>query len=229
MTSGMKWAFVLSGLLCILALFLLKNFSSDQEGYAPLSYFAIWRKMNPGLKRLLFSDILIRFCEQIPHVFVVLWCMNIVGTTATEFGILTAIEMIVATLIYIPVARYSDKMERKPFVIITFIFLTVFPILLYFSRSWGMLLIAFVIKGLKEFGEPTRKAMIMDLSPDHARARSVGVYYFIRDGLAAFAALLGGWLWHLNPDINLWVAAGFGTIGTIAFAFFGRTVSSKHR
>jgi hypothetical protein len=29
-----------------------------------------------------------------------------------------------------------------------------------------MMTVAFIIRGLKEFGEPTRKALIMDLAPE---------------------------------------------------------------
>ena len=226
MEAGMKWAFCLSALLCLSALFLLKNFSGKSDTYKALALMGIWMRMDRRLKGLLFSDILIRFCEQIPYVFVVIWCMNEVGISAGQFGVLTAIEMIVATLIYIPVARFSDRTERKPFVVATFIFFTLFPILLFFSHSWEMLLLSFVVRGLKEFGEPTRKAMIVELSIHHATARTVGVYYFIRDTLAAFAALVGGWLWYLSPGINLWTAAAFGMIGTFLFIILSKPIKN---
>src|SRR5204863_2260168 len=138
-------------------------------------------QMDARLKNLLLSDILIRFCEQIPFVFVVIWCLDFVKISPQKFGILTAIEMLTAALIYIPVASFADKTERKPFVIITFIFFTIFPLVLYFSRSFLALFFAFVIRGLKEFGEPTRKAIILDLSHKDYKARGFGMYYFIRD------------------------------------------------
>ncbi len=222
LTAGIRWAFGVSALLCLGALFLLKNFPGKSEHYTPLPLVAIWRRMDGRLKNLLLSDILIRFCEQIPYVFVVLWCMNEAGISAAQFGLLTALEMLTAALVYIPVARFSDRMERKPFVLVTFIFFTLFPLLLLFSRSWTMLVIAFVVRGLKEFGEPTRKAMIVDLSILGAQARTVGVYYFLRDFIVAFVAFLGGWLWMISPAVNLWVATGFGLIGTVVFAVFGK-------
>ena len=153
--------------------------------------------------------------------------MNIVHISATRFGVLTAIEMIVATLIYIPVARYSDRMERKPFVAITFMFFTAFPVMLYFSHTWPLLILAFVIRGLKEFGEPTRKALIVELSPKDAAARSVGVYYAVRDSIAACAALLGGLLWQISPTVNLWTAAGFGLTGTLVYLAVGKTTVAR--
>ncbi len=223
MKGGIRWAFAISAALCLSTLLFLKNFSGRNQEYQHVPPLQIWRQMDAHLKGLLFSDILIRFCEQIPYVFVVIWCMDIAKVSAGRFGLLTAIEMVVATLIYIPVARYSDRTARKPFIVVTFVFFSLFPILLYFSHTWPMLLLAFVIRGLKEFGEPTRKALIADLSMKGAMARSIGVYYFIRDTLAACAALLGGWLWHIHPSVNLWTAAGFGLLGTFLFLFFGKS------
>lgn len=222
LAAGIRWAFGVSAVLCLCGLFLLKNFPGKNEKYEPMPFLVIWRRMDRRLKNLLVSDILIRFCEQIPYMFVVIWCMNEVKTSAMQFGILTAIEMTVAALIYIPVARFSDSMERKPFVAVTFVFFTLFPVLLFFSKSWLMLVMAFVVRGLKEFGEPTRKAMIVELSPAEAQARTVGVYYFTRDFVTAFAAFLGGWLWHFNPALNLWAAAAFGVLGTLFFIVFGK-------
>lgn len=227
LVAGIRWAFCISALLCLAGLFLLRNFPDRSEKYEPLPLPLIWQRMNGRLKNLLFSDILIRFCEQIPYVFVVIWCLDEAKISARQFGILTAIEMAVAALVYIPVARFSDRMERKPFVVATFVFFTLFPVLLFFSKNWVMLLIAFVVRGLKEFGEPTRKAMIVELAPEEAQARTVGVYYFMRDFAAAFAAFLGGWLWYTAPGINLWTAAGFGLIGTVTFAVFGKEVQGR--
>ncbi|TAK35946.1 MAG: MFS transporter [Saprospiraceae bacterium] len=222
MVGGIRAAFGVSAVLCLAGLFLLKNFSGKSETYEQLPFLTIWQRMDGRLKNLLFSDILIRFCEQIPYVFVVLWCINRVGVSAGQFGVLTAVEMTVAALIYIPVASFSDRMERKPFVAATFIFFTLFPVLLFYSETWPMLLLAFVVRGLKEFGEPTRKAMIVELSIEGAQARTVGAYYFIRDFTTAFAAFLGGWLWLQNPGLNLWTAAAFGAVGTVAFLFLGK-------
>jgi hypothetical protein len=39
---------------------------------------------------------------------------------------------------------------------------------------------AFIIGGLREIGEPARKAMIVDLAEPEVRARTVGLYYLMR-------------------------------------------------
>jgi MFS family permease len=124
------------------------------------------RLMNPAMKGLVVTDILVRFCEQIPYAFVVVWCMKVIAepVSALQFGWLTTIEMATAVLVYIPVAYMADRSTKKPFVVATFF--SLFPLVLLFSHSIGWLVVAFILRGLKEFGEPTRKALIMDLSPD---------------------------------------------------------------
>ena len=89
------------------------------------------------------------------------------------------------------------------------------------------LIIAFIIRGLKEFGEPTRKAIILDLCPKDAKARGYGLYYFVRDFIVSFAAFLGGFIWKISPAFNLFTAAAFGVVGTVIFIFYGKEQASK--
>jgi len=188
----------------------------------------LYRLMNPSMKGLLVSDILVRFCEQIPYAFVVVWCMKTIAdpVSAVQFGLLTTIEMATAVLVYIPVAYLADRGGKKPFVLITFVFFTLFPLALLYSRSFEWLVAAFVLRGLKEFGEPTRKSLIMDLSPDHCKAGMFGLYYLIRDVVVSAAALGGAVLWQIGPETNLVAAFVFGVIGTAGFAVWGRDVRS---
>jgi len=184
------------------------------------------RLMNPAMKGLLVSDILVRFCEQIPYAFVVVWCMKTIAepVSAVQFGLLTTIEMATAVLVYIPVAYMADRSTKKPFVTVTFVFFTFFPLMLMYSRSFEWLVLAFILRGLKEFGEPTRKALIMELSPDNCKAGMFGLYYLIRDVFVAVAALGGAFLWQISPETNFVAAFVFGVIGTLGFAVFGRDV-----
>lgn len=188
----------------------------------PVQAPGIRQLFSPALRSLLASDILVRFAEQIPYAFVVVWVVNNNGVSPLQFGILTTVEMITAMLVYIPVARLSDQYGKKRFVLITFMFFTAFPLVLLVSRSFSALVVAFVIRGLKEFGEPTRKALIMDLAPETAKARTFGAYYLVRDIIVSVAALSSALLWNISPALNFTVAAGFGLAGTILFAIYGK-------
>lgn len=226
---GIKIAFGISIALSLVGIIFINKLTSEAKEEKPekIHPVELWRTFDKKLKNLLVSDILVRFCEQIPYVFVVIWCLNVVKISASEFGYLTAIEMATSALIFIPVASYSDRLEKKPFVVITFIFFTIFPFMLYFSKTFWLLAIAFFIRGLKEFGEPTRTALILELSKKGLEARSFGMYYFIRDGIVAFAGFLGGVLWKVSPELNLFLATGFGILGTLYFAFFGKGMESN--
>jgi hypothetical protein len=71
--------------------------------------------------------------------------------------------------------------------------------------------------------------MIIELSVKNAEARSFGLYYFVRDFIVSFAAFLGGFLWKISPEINLFTASLAGAAGTLFFLFFGKGIDKlKH-
>ncbi len=75
-----------------------------------------------------------------------------------------------------------------------------------------------MIGGLREIGEPARKAMIVDLSEDKIRARSVGLYYLVRSLSITPAAAIGGLLWKIDPQVPFVTAGIIGLVGTLVFA-----------
>lgn len=241
---GVRFAFVAALGMALLALAMQQAMIEEPppKTEAQGSMLSAFKRISPELRFLLASDILVRFCEQIPYAFVVVWCVSLNKITPMQFGLLTVVEMATAMLVYIPVAFFADKAGKKPFVVATFGFFTLFPLILLLSHSMPMMLLAFAVRGLKEFGEPTRKALILDLAPEGRKASVFGAYYLLRDSVVSLAAFGGAFLWdpalmgkalsmagiHWNasalcsPESNLLVAAAFGLAGTILMAFFGR-------
>jgi MFS family permease len=183
-------------------------------------FLEVVRSFSPGLRELLISDILIRFCERVPYAFVVLWAMNHLGVGAQAYGLLVSFEMITAMVCYIPIAHLADKHGRGPFVLATFGFFTLFPVALMWATSFSWLAMAFVVRGLKEFGEPARKAMIISSAAPELRARTYGAYYLIRDCIVTSGSFLGVWLWSISPRANFMGAALCGAAGTLWFWWF---------
>jgi len=119
----------------------------------------------------------------------------------------------------------QDWGRKTPFVGITFLALTLFPLILFFSRTFLWLLAAFIVLGFRETGEPSRKAMIVDLAPKEKRGESVGIYYTLR-GLAVMPApILGGILWGINPQALFLLAT---VIGVVAILLLLTTVKEAH-
>lgn len=219
--GGMKISFLISIALAAAAAIIIRRFYAEPRSGRrnPASAFSIWKSFPPYLKRLLLADCIIRWAEGMPSVYVVLFVINVLGYSALTFGFLTSLQTITSMLVYIPVSISADRGNRRPFVLITFLFFALFPLLLGISHSSLSVVAAFVAGGLRELGEPARKAMIVDLAAPALRGRTIGLYYFIR-GMAVFpASLAGGWLWTISPRAPFLAASALGLIAVALFAF----------
>ena len=216
---GMKAGFAVSfalaaAMLVVLGLAFREKSSAESPPLTPAPSPGV-RGLHPTLRRLLVADCLIRLCEGLPDVFLVVWALEIVRVSPAQFGLLVSIMMATSILSYFPAAMLADRVEKKPFVVATFLFFTLFPVAVLAARDFGHLAAAYVIGGLREIGEPARKAMIVDLSAFSARGRTVGLYYAIRGFAVAGAAAVGGALWTIRPSLTFFVAGALGAAGTL--------------
>ena len=130
---------------------------------------------------------------------------------------MTAIALKTRTLAN-PAGRIADRIGRKPFVIATFVCFSLYPVAVVMSSGFVSLVVAFVIGGLREIGEPSRKAMIVDFAQENLRARTVGLYYLVRSITITPSAAIGGLLWVLSPRAPFVTAGIIGLVGTLVFA-----------
>src|SRR5215204_1317856 len=106
---------------------------------APANIRGVWRSFHAALKRLLISDIIIRTCEGMAEIFVVLYVTNVTGLGVAQYGALVAVQMVTAIFVYIPAARIADRVGRKPFVIATFVCFALFPVAVALAWSFATL------------------------------------------------------------------------------------------
>jgi MFS family permease len=228
--GGVRIALVISIFLSTAIIFVQWQLREEPKQEVPADeHWNFWRSVrefNSPMRRLLLSDILIRFCERIPYAWVVIFAMDYIGVSAKQVGVLTTIEMLAAILCIIPASHYADRYGREPFVIVTFIMFTLFPISLLMSRSFSALVIAFAIRGLKEFGDTSRKALIIGYAESQRRGQMIGAYYLARDLIVSAGAILGAYLWKLGPALNFLGAAAFGAAGTI---FYVKTIRQSRQ
>ena len=85
--------------------------------------------------------------------------------------------------------------------------------------------LAFILRGLKEFGEPTRKSLIMDLTPADRKAAMFGLCYMMPDVIVLLAAFGVGLLWLIGPQANCLAAFACGIMGTVFFAIKGENLT----
>jgi MFS family permease len=188
--------------------------TNDYEGATIREILA---RMPAALKRLLLAECLVRFGEGIAAAFIVLYVTSVLGYSAPAFGLLYALQQTISLVSYLPSGRLADVTGRRPLIALTFLFFALFPLAVQSANSLGLLIVAFVIGGAKEMGEPARKALIVDLSDPTQRGRAVGVYYTIRNLLIVPAGAIGGLLWARAPHWPLLAGFGIGMIGLLVF------------
>lgn len=179
--------------------------------------FGVWKSFHGQLKRLLISDIFIRTCEGMTDVLVILYVTDVLHISVARFGTLLAILFTTTLLIYLPASKAVERVGRRPFIIATFCAFALYPLAVVNAHDFTGLVIAFIIGGLREIGEPARKAMIVDFAEPRLRARSVGLYYLLRSLAITPAAAVGGLLWKISPQTPFVVAGVFGVVGSFTF------------
>jgi MFS family permease len=216
--SGVRAGLLVTLGLAALTFLLVLKVNITIQSSAATNIGGVWRSFHPALKRLLISDIIIRMCEGMTGVLTILYVTNVQGFSTGRFGTLIAIQMVTSILVYIPAGKIADRIGRKPFVIATFLSFGLFPLAVIVASSFASLIVAFVVGGLREIGEPARKAMIVDFARDDLRARSVGLYYLVRSLSITPAAAIGGILWKIAPQVPFLTAGIIGFAGTLVFA-----------
>ncbi len=215
--SGVHLGLIVTLALAALTALLIRFINITRLPHQPTNIFGVWKSFQSGLKRLLISDIFIRTCEGMADVLIILYVTNVLHVSFTRFGTLIAVSTITTLVIYLPAAKAADRVGRRPFIIATFCAFALYPLAIVSAHDFGGLVIAFIIGGLREIGEPARKAMIVDFAEPQLRARTVGLYYLVRSLAITPAAAIGGLLWKLAPQTPFAIAGAFGVTGAFIF------------
>lgn len=174
-----------------------------------------WTWPTRELRRLLAAECLVRIGEAIAASFLVLYVTQVRGVALSTFGWLYALQQAVALAVSIPAARFAA--HERQLIALTFAFFAIHPLAVIAAPGTVGLAAAFVAGGLKEVGEPTRKASIVDRCRPAARAREVGTYYTIRNLLVVPGGVIGAVLWRHRPALVLMTAAAVSAAGLFVF------------
>jgi predicted MFS family arabinose efflux permease len=185
---------------------------------------AILRHMHPTLRRLWLAEVFKRWCDWLVRDFIVLYVIFVRGLSPVQFGVFVAVQNTTALLTYLPIGRMTRTVGLQPFIGLTFVFFALFPLALVLLPGGDWLVLAFVVQGLREIGEPARKALITSLLPPEVRARGVGLYWGIRAFAICTASLAGAALWlAFGPETLLYTAFVCGCVGAGLFYVLCRT------
>ncbi|MSQ95672.1 MAG: MFS transporter [Gemmataceae bacterium] len=180
----------------------------------------VLRQFPPNLRRLLLAEILTRWCDWLVRELVVVYLAANRGLKNHEILSLITLQHLVALATYLPIGRMTQAVGLRPFIGLTFVFFALFPLTLILVED-GWMWIAFIVYGLREIGEPARKAMITTNMPEAIRARGVGLYWGLRAFAVCTSALVGAWLWQWRgPEMLFTAAFVFGILGIVVYYLF---------
>ncbi|MFW6449200.1 MAG: MFS transporter [Halobacteriota archaeon] len=197
------------------------------------------RSLPDAHRPLLVADSLVRFANGMVYAFFVLVITELMAigldlelptvgaiglSPVAFFGVLSAIEMLVALLSMAPVARLAERTGLKPVVGLGFFVYAAFPVLFVFAPENQLLLVAlFAFSGLRFAGLPAHKALIVGPAEAGAGGRVTGSYYLVRGLIVIPSGLVGGVVWDvLSPELSFSIASAIGLVGVGYFALFGR-------
>jgi MFS family permease len=229
-------AFSLVGLAVVLQLALTRQMKPKADP-AKISMREVMRTMPPELRRLLRAEIFIRWGDWFARDFAVLYVVAMLTTrygwsedAATQAsGWLMAMMATAALVTYIPMAKWIDRSESpRPFIGTTFLLFALFPICLVLlpraADALGLpvmagLVVTYLLNGLRELGEPARKALITTGFAPEIRARAVGVYWGFRSFAFFPAPIVAALLWNwIGPDATFLIGGSIGLLGTGLFS-----------
>ncbi|WP_224447936.1 MFS transporter [Haloprofundus salilacus] len=224
------------GLVATVAQHFLYDSSEDSFGKSFSGLKAVLddlRGLPEPLRPLLIADTLVRFANGMVYVFFVIVVTEFLDVGATlpvvgalnpdaYFGVLLAVEMAVALLVMVPVAKLARRVGLKPVVALGFAVYAVFPALLILSPpNAAVLAVLFAFSGLRFAGLPAHKALIVGPAERDAGGRVTGSYYLVRNAVTIPSAVVGGWLYASSPTLAFGVATVVGVLGTAYFLVFG--------
>jgi hypothetical protein len=193
------------------------------------------RLFHPELKRLLISDILARLAEGMPRELIVLYTIATIGrpvneSAAIHSSLLLNIQVVVNIVLYIVIGPLASRegLAKKPFIGLTFVFFAAFPLsLAVLGPTLGLagLCLAYAVGGMREIGEPARKAMITELVPPEMKTQAIGIYWGVRSTAVCLAPMVGGVLWQAGNAVRpgsgpYAMLAGASLMGWLGTAFF---------
>ena len=101
-----------------------------------------------------------------------------------------------------PFGRASDRVGRKPILILGFLFLAVTAAWSFIANDWLAVIPMFVFFGLSAGAlTPVQTTLVADLVEPERRASIIGAYQMIVGIIALPAGIIIGWLWDTSGPI----------------------------
>ncbi|MHA2313698.1 MAG: MFS transporter [Candidatus Hermodarchaeia archaeon] len=179
------------------------------------------------------------FALRLSFSFFVLYAINVIGLTKTQWGLIGSIITIVSMSLSLPGGMLTDKIGRKPNILLARILSPITTLGLTFAKDFNQTLLVRLISSIGgglgggisgASGGPAWQALLADIIPSHKRGRVYGLMGTLTGLMGAPAPWIGGLMWdQISPDFTLQMSCWLGIIPAILFLLFVKEPKNKEK
>jgi MFS family permease len=188
-----------------------------REAAPPRSIAGEWRTLGGPLKRFMFVDGLFQLGNS-SMAFLLLKTHD-VGFGPGQVTLVYLGYNLVYALLALPLGSLSDRIGRRPLIIIGYVLYAVVYALFAFASTRLAAAALFLAYGVHSaLMEGQQKSLIADLVPADTRATAYGAYYTVVGVALLPASVLAGWLWdRFGSRVTLGADAALALVAALLF------------
>ena len=212
---------VIPGAIAVLCILFLKekNKTGEKKIKKTTSFKVSLKALPRNLKLFILVSAVFTF-GHFGYAFILLKARNI-GLSNDTAIFLYVLFYIVYTLLIIPSGILSDKIGRKPVLIMGYMLFAVTAISLIFTSQFYAILVVFVIYGaFYAMIDGVQRAFVVDLSPPELKATALGTFHTAIGLVALPGGLIAGIIWDkISPEATFLFALTLTICSLLLFMF----------
>lgn len=179
------------------------------------------------------------FAVNLSFSFMVVYAVEVIGLTKTEWGFLNSLFRLVSTTLQIPSGFLADRIGRKSCILASHGLSLLSNLVFINSNNFKEALISRLIGGVCSgfggmvwgtMGGPTWQALIADIVPPEKRGRVMGLIGTMTGALGTPAPWIGGYLYeNFYPALPIQLNMAVQASAMVIFLLFLREPKEKER
>jgi MFS family permease len=166
--------------------------------------------------------------------FTIVYAVDFIGLTKTEWGLITAISNFVNTILRIPMGTITDMYGKRLTILISYFVQSVYPFFFYNAKTVFHVLILTLINSIsRNIGNISWQVLQLDITQSRERGRLYGAFGAISGYggvISAASPSLGAFLWgEYGPIVPFYMATAFRVSAAIFFIFFLKDTRTDKR